>query len=229
MTSSGVFSEVQKALSKALGAVYVSAMLGHYDGMRQAYFARDWESCCIKAGKFVEALLKGMNFYTTGNKPKRIQVGAEIDRMSTLPKDSFHESIRLLIPRVCRFLYHIASDRGARHDVTDFDPSRMDAEVALSSASFVVAELVRLFHPGNLSADEAQSIADGLAQRKIPLVTAVFDVKRVLNPKLEYSDKVLLLLYDSYPTPVGVNDLFRWVEHKNITDFKRIVLNCSLD
>lgn len=71
---------------------------------------------------------------------------------------------------------------------------------------------------------EAQKIADGLVQRKIPLVTTVFDVKRVLNPKLEYSDKVLLLMYDSLPKPVSVNNLFEWTEHKNITDFKRKVL-----
>jgi hypothetical protein len=141
-----------------------------------------------------------------------------------LPKESQSESIRLLIPRICRFLYHIASDRGARHDITGFNPSWMDAQIATSSTSFLLAELVRLFHPGNLSADEAQRIADGLVQRKIPLVTAVFDVKRVLNPNLEYSDKVLLLLYDSYPEPVSVNDLFKWIEHKNITDFKRKVL-----
>jgi hypothetical protein len=108
--------------------------------------------------------------------------------------------------------------------VTGFDPSRMDAEIATASASFLLAELVRLFHPGNLTADDAQNLADGLVRRKIPLVTSVFSVKRVLNPKLEYSDKVLLLLNDSYPKPVSVSDLFTWVEHKNITDFKRKVL-----
>jgi hypothetical protein len=199
-------------------------MLSHFAGMRHAYFARDWETCCTKSGKFVEALLKGIHFFTTGNKSKRISVGAEIDRLINLPKDAVNEFIRLLIPRVCRSLYHIASDRGARHDVTGFDPSRMDAQMASASTSFILAELVRLFHPGNLSSDEAQSIADGLVQRKIPLVTNVLDVKRVLNPKLEYSDKVLLLLYDSYPRPVRVTDLFNWAEHKNITDFKRKVL-----
>jgi len=222
--TSELSAEIQKAISKQLNPAYVAAMLNHFAGIRQAYFAQDWETCCTKAGKFVEALLKGMHFYTTGNKPKRISVGTEIDRLTNLPRDAHNESIRLLIPRVCRSLYHIASDRGARHDVTGFDPSRMDAQIASSSASFLLAELVRLFHPGNLSADEAQRIADGLVQRKFPLVTTVFDVKRVLNPNLEYSDKVLLLLYDSYPKPVSVGDLYNWVEHKNITDFKRKVL-----
>lgn len=222
--ASELSAEIQKVISKQLNPAYVAAMLNHFAGIRQAYFARDWERCCTKAGKFVEALLKGIHFYTTGNKPKRISVGAEIDRLTNLPKDSHNNSIRLLISRVCRALYHIASDRGARHDITDFDPSRMDAQMASSSASFLLAELVRLFHPGNLSADEAQKIADGLVQRKIPLVTMVFDVKRVLKPKLEYSDKVLLLLYDSFPQPVSVSDLFNWVEHKNVTDFKRKIL-----
>lgn len=217
-------ADIQKAISKHLNPDYVVAILNHFGGIQQAYFARDWETCCTKAGKFVEALLKGIHFYTTGNKTRSISVGAEIDRLTNLPKDSHNESIRLLIPRVCRSLYYIASDRGARHDVTGFDPSRMDAQMASSSTSFLLAELVHLFHPGNLSADEAQKIADGLVQRRIPLVTSVFDVKRVLNPNLEYSKKVLLLLYDSYPKSVSVSDLFSWVEHKNITDFKRKVL-----
>lgn len=222
--TSELTTEIEKAIGKHLGPTYVSAMLNHFAGIRKAYFSRDWETCCTKAGKFIEALLKGIHFYTTGNKPKRILVGTEIDRLTNLPKDSQNESIRLLIPRVCRSLYYIASDRGARHDITGFDPSRMDAQMASSSASFLLAEMVRLFHPGNIPADEAQKIADGLVQRKIPLVTTVFDVKRVLNPKLEYSDKVLLLLYDSLPKTVSVNNLFDWTEHKNITDFKRKVL-----
>ncbi|GAH97178.1 unnamed protein product, partial [marine sediment metagenome] len=37
-------------------------------------------------------------------------------------------------------------------------------------------------------------------------------------------NNILLLLYDSYPNPTQVNDLFTWIEHKNITDFKRKVL-----
>ncbi len=222
--SSELSVDLVKAFGKTLGQVYATAMLSHFAGMRLAYFARDWESCSTKGGKFVEALLKGIHFFTTGNRPKRINVGAEIDRLANLPKDSFNDSIRLLIPRVSRSLYHIASDRGARHDITGFDPSRMDAQMTIASASFILAELVRLFHPGNLSSDEAQTIADGLVQRRIPLVTAVFDVKRVLNPKLEYSDKAMLLLYDSYPKPVRVTDLFNWSEHRNITDFKRKIL-----
>lgn len=222
--TSAIISEIKKAIGKALGATYVSSILRHFTNIRKAYFAGDWETCCAKGGKFVEALLKGLHFYTTQNRLKRIKVGTEIDRLINLPRNNFDPSIRLLIPRICRSLYYIASDRGARHDITGFNPSRMDAEIVSSQASFLLAELVRLFHPGNLSGEQALTITDELIQRKIPLITSVFDVRRVLNTSLKYSDQVLLLLYDSYPNPVQVKDLFNWVEHKNITDFKRKVL-----
>ncbi len=216
--------QIKQIIGKKIGATYTNSLLKHYDNVKKEFFSKDWETCCTKAGKFVETLLKGIHFYTTGIRLKRIKVGTEIDRLINLPKESFDPSIRLLIPRICRTIYHIASNRNARHDVTDFDPNRMDAEVVSSQISFLLAELIRLFHPGNISADQAEEISESLIQKRIPLVTSVFDVKRILNAKLKYKDQVLVFLYDSYPNAIDIKDLFVWTEHKNITDFKRKIL-----
>ena len=66
--------------------------------------------------------------------------------------------------------------------------------------------------------------------KKIPIVWSVGEVKRVLNTQLSYRDKVLVLLYDSYPNSVLDTELFRWVEHSTLTYFRRDVLRpCHKD
>lgn len=217
-------NEIKLIIARLLGAGYVASVLKYFTDIQKAYLSQKWETCCTKAGKFVEALLKGLHFHTTHRRLSRINVGQEIDRLNGLPRNSFNPSIRLLIPRVCRCLYYIASDRGGRHDVTGFDPNRMDAEIVVAQTSYIVAELIRLFHPNHISPADAQVMAEQLTRKKIPLVITVFGKKRILDPDLKHGDKVLILLYDSYPKEVAVKDLFQWIEHKNITDFKRKIL-----
>lgn len=224
MSEKGNIVRIENILANSLGKPYVRSMLKHMTEMNNAYLINDWEKSCVKAGKFVEALLKGIHYHTTGKKLKTIKVGSEIDRLTNLPKGSFGTSIRLLIPRFCRSIYHVASDRGARHDLTGFDPNKMDGEVTLSCVFYILAELVRIFHPGSLSVAEAQRLANSLVQKKIPLIAEAFNLRRVLLPRLKCRDQVLLFLYDSHPLPISIDNLLKWTEYTNITNFQKKVI-----
>jgi hypothetical protein len=92
----------------------------------------------------------------------------------------------------------------------------MDATFVVSACNWIIAELVRVFH--NLSIDEAQQLVDAIAERRVPLIWHGQDVKRVLNPKIEARDQLLLLLATS-PGRVDVRDLRAWTEYKNVTRF----------
>lgn len=97
----------------------------------------------------------------------------------------------------------------------------MDATYVLASCSFVMAELIRVFH--GCSTLEAQSTVDALVERKVPLVWEFGGGKRVLSPKMLASDKVLLLLY-SEPSWVQIADLFDWARYSNKSQFDTRVL-----
>lgn len=82
--------------------------------------------------------------------------------------------------------------------------------------------MIRVFH--NLSLEEAQSIVDTLSSRNLPDIWEVGGKKRVLKLGLDYKQKALLLAYTNVQGGVLVEDLFKWAEHSNLSEFKRSIL-----
>ncbi|MDM9561320.1 hypothetical protein QUC21_19945 [Bordetella petrii] len=131
-------------------------------------------------------------------------------------------SLRVLIPRMLPFLYEIRNNRGVGHVGGDVNPNHEDAEAVLALSTWLLAELVRIFHGVPLAT--AQLLVDTLVQRRHPLVWSSGEIKRVLAPKMQKSDQALVLLY-SEPTWVDVKHLAEWVEYSSVAMFKTRVLD----
>src|SRR5581483_11820547 len=136
---------------------------------------------------------------------------------------NFTRAIRIQIPRMLIALYEIRNNRGVGHVGGDVDPNAMDARVVLEMAKWILADLVRIFHPNSINTEQASKLVDSLVERTVPAVWKTGDVRRVLDPGLKARQQVLLLLY-SVNGPVKARDLFEWVEHSNFTTFKKQVL-----
>jgi len=67
-----------------------------------------------KSRKFVEALLKAIANHcnVTFEAGRKFKVDRLMNDLTQLPHGSFDDSLRLLIPRACRVIYDIASNRG---------------------------------------------------------------------------------------------------------------------
>jgi hypothetical protein len=118
-------------------------------------------------------------------------------------------------------LYEIRNNRGVGHVGGDVDPNFMDATAVYGMASWILAELIRIFH--GVSVQEAQESVDALVERKSPLIWEVSDVKRVLDPSMATKDQALLLLYQK-PAWVSEADLTRWIEYSSAGMFQKRVL-----
>ena len=94
--------------------------------------------------------------------------------------------------------------------------------MVVSASDWIMAELVRLFH--DISVNEAQSIVEALITKKVSIVWEVAGKKRVLNPKLKYPERTLLLLYDSHPKPLRDETLCEWTEYTNPAMYRTEVL-----
>ncbi|MBE9060740.1 hypothetical protein [cf. Phormidesmis sp. LEGE 11477] len=103
----------------------------------------------------------------------------------------------------------------------EVNPNHADAEAVMSLASWIMAELIRIFH--NVSLTEAQAEVDALVERRHPLVWEIDGTKRVLNPKMRKADQALVLLYSS-KNWVDVDNLCNWIEYSNPSAFKSQVL-----
>jgi HEPN domain-containing protein len=196
-------------LKEKFAAKYADAAVNHFDRMVQDYKQREWDDANAKAGKFVEAVLKALwnaagEAVPTGRDFKAGTIMDRIDKKMNLP-----ESLRLTVPRACRFVYEVASNRGARHDADEIAANEMDANAVLALCSWILAEMVRYSQKG-MDLDEAKSIVDGIVKRKYPFVEEI-DGRIYVDIANSAREAALLILYGVYPKRMSEESLARQV------------------
>ena len=143
-----------------LPAKHVNSLLKHFGKAVDHFRSSDWEECNGKAGKFVEATLKALADVAKVTQPagRAFKVEAVVNLLRQTPPGSADDSVRIVIPRCCTFVYDIASNRGGRHDPGEVDPNEMDAAAAVANMSWVVAELIRYAQKGAMNLAEAKQL-----------------------------------------------------------------------
>lgn len=192
------------------------------------YTERRWEPSELNGGKFCEVVysitegaLRG-TFAPTLTKPKNVvQACRSLEALPANPSLTGDHSLRILIPRMLPVLYDIRNNRGVGHVGGDVDPNFLDATAVYGMASWILAELIRVFH--GISTREAQETVDALIERKLPLIWEVEETKRVLDTTMTNRDQTLLLLYQR-PAWVAEKKLLQWVEYSNSSVFRKTIL-----
>jgi hypothetical protein len=191
--------------------------LKSYQEVMSNYLERRWEPSEL----VVSGALKG-SFPPSASKPTNMLAACRsLENESADPSRTGDRSLRLLIPRVLPVLYEVRNNRGVGHVGGDVDANHMDAEAVQATVSWVMAELVRIFH--GVSTHEAQQTVDALTERKTPAIWDVEGVKRVLELGMSAKNQVLLLLHHSTGW-VAVPDLLKWVDYSNGSAFRSKVL-----
>lgn len=78
--------------------------------------------------------------------------------------------MRITMPRSCRFVYEISSNRGARHDPDEIDANQMDCGVVVANCSWIFAEMLRYSQKGAVDLDRARELVASITARKFPLI-----------------------------------------------------------
>lgn len=209
-----------------ISATFRRRLIKAYNGLKTAYLDGNFDACGLRAGRFCEVLLRWAQEQLTGSfTPFSGQLSNfknECDKLEQTPRASGHESVRVLLPRALNFLYTMRNKRGIGHEGGDVDANEIDAATAVRIADWCVCELIRLHY--TVSLEEAQAICDAIAERQLPQIWDVFGKRRVLDPKLSYSQQTLLLLYASTEHGTPMEDLVAWTEHSNAAVYRRDVL-----
>src|SRR5437660_950776 len=186
-----------------------------------------WEPAELNGGKFCEVvytILEGAISGTFASKPakpaKMVDACRALEGKPANAARPGDRSLRILIPRILLPLYEIRNNRGVGHVGGDVDPNFQDAVAAYQMASWVMAELVRIFH--QVAIDEAQQTVDGLVERKHPVIWQQGDIRRVLDPSLSKADQSLFLLYSAGGW-IDDKNLAAWVEYQNLTQYRNRV------
>lgn len=187
----------QQLLADSFAAKHVNAAVRHFQGAVREFQLRNWDDASAKAGRFIEAALKALWVYVGEAAPtgKHFSAGGII---TSLEKKTGHaDTIRLTIPRACRFAYEVASNRGARHDPDEIDASEMDAQTVVGICGWILAEMVRFSQKGRDLAEPAEIVA-GLVKRKYPYAEEI-DGRVYTDVGKSAKDVALLILYYVYP------------------------------
>jgi hypothetical protein len=193
----GSARSVNDLLKDAFAPKHVDAAVRHFQEMVGEFELNKWGNSSAKGGKFIEAALKALWVYVRETVPagRHFKAGAIMTDLEK--KTAYPDTIRLTIPRACRFAYEIASNRGARHDADEIDANEMDARAVLALCVWVLSEMVRFSQKGNDPTLPA-SIVDGLMKRRFPFAESI-DGRVYADIGTSAKEVALVILYYIYP------------------------------
>ncbi len=199
---------IEKCLARSFDTKHVRAALEHFRKMVERFQVSSWEDSMGKAGKFVEAVLKALFVHCGKTVPRsrEFSVNKLIQELGQLNKSCCDDTVKLLIPRACRFVYDIASNRGGRHDSGEIDPNEMDASVSVSVCSWILAEMVRFSQRG-LAPEAAKALVEGLTERKYPLFKEVDGRVYFHGKDASAREIALAVLWRNYPRRINKREV----------------------
>lgn len=208
----------------AIPASLRKPLIEQFEGALDAYRAGDWEKVGLKAGKLCEVAFCICEGHATGSFPPTPT------KPSNFPEScrrlEQHNTIRgrslcVQVPKLLSALFELRNTRSIGHIGGDVAPNHMDGELFMRGLKWIMGEFVRNFNKMTLK--DAMLFVESVTSRNFQIVWADGSKRRVLSLKISAAEKVLILLY-SEVKPASVEDLRRWIEYKNITDFKNKVL-----
>lgn len=197
-------------------------LIVEYRSITRNYQEHRWQPSELAGGIFCEIVYTILDGYSSGTfaaapiKPRNFSDACRRLESNTNVPHSF----RILIPRALPALYDIRNNRGVGHAGGDVDSNYMDATLVLGMCSWIMAELVRVFHA--LPIPEAQQLVDHLADRAIPLVWEGQSIRRVLDTSLKLWEQVIILLASKHGH-VKVSEVLDWTDYGNKAYFLKML------
>jgi hypothetical protein len=189
----------------------IDALVVHFKVAVSEYHRGEWEKSLAKCGKFLEAVLKALlkEAGLSTQTGRQFKVDAAINALGAVAAGSTDDSIRLTIPRCCRFIYDVTSNRGGRHDPDEIDANEMDATAILGNCAWIVAEMVRYSQKKGDPA-EAKALVDTLMKRRYPIVEEIDGRTYIdLGTAKSARDLGLLILWHAGSKRIGRDELVR--------------------
>jgi len=141
-----------------------------------------------------------------------------INGLANKPQGTYDDSIRLLIPRACRFIYDIVSNRGGRHDPDEIDPNEMDASVSVPICSWILAEMVRVSQKGPVDLEGAKALVDSLTAKKYPYIEEIEGRAYFHFKDISATDVALLALAHHHPRRTVKQELINTIKRHGFSD-----------
>lgn len=211
-------------ISQCLQQIYPKEIVEHivnsYAEVQQNYRLEKWKPSELDAGHFVEAVRRLIEKELFGSHTPFSQSLESFNQsvLNRYESATGHESYRILIPRALYSMYCIRNKRGVGH-ISTISPNKMDASSILSSAKWVLAELIRI--SGESTPDEAQILVEKVIERQVDLIWDDGETFMILSKKMTAPEKTLVALYKE--DKIHIDELRKRVHYQNKSYFKKLV------
>lgn len=205
--------KVRGVLVTCFSAKHIDSAIKHFEATHRNFQENNWEGVATKAGKFVEAVTKAICTKCDMTIPtgRKFKAGRLLRNLEQLDAKQYSDSLRIVIPKSCVFIYEIANNRGGRHDSDDIDVNEMDSQVLIPAISWVLSEMVRFSNPKYSDPTEAHNLIQGMMTKKYPLFEQI-DGKKYVNRSDASAFQIgLLILYFCNPDRVKKTDLIETI------------------
>jgi len=217
--------QIVKTLSPPLPKELVSNLIGEYIKIKENLFLGRLGPSELKAGRFCECALRIIEYLHDGN---YTNLGGQIDKDSLINQvesnTDLPDGIRLYIPRLCRALYDVRSNRDVAHVDENIDPNKPDSLLVSKGADWILTELVRAYYPSSISVEKARAIVLKINELNIPIVQKSMGEVMVQRKDMSYDDQSLVILYHEYPDLISDDNLYEWTGYSVRSTFKESVL-----
>lgn len=207
--------QIKQILLNHFSKKHTEAYIEHYLKATREYQGSNWELCLSKISKFIEAILKTLSVFCNQSlpPPRQFKVRDIVNKLEN--QNKLNDSLRLTIPRACVYIYDITSNRGARHDPHEINPNKMDATVAISVSSWILAELIR-FVVKDSTPELAERMVEALIEKQIPYFENIDGRVYINIEKLSAPEIGLLLLYRIYPKRISRTELINQIKRHGV-------------
>lgn len=213
--------QIKKSLSPPLPKPLISNLLDEYTKIKENLFLGRLESTELNAGKFCECALRIIEHLDKG---KHTKLGDKLDTEGIIKSvennTSLPDGIRLYIPRLCRALYDVRSNRDVAHVEENIDPNKPDSLLVSQGADWILTEFIRTYYPSTISPKKAKEIVLKINEVNIPIVQKGMGKVMVQKPDMSYDEQVLVILYNEHPKQISDEDLYDWTGYSLKSTFK---------
>jgi hypothetical protein len=184
------------------------------------YVRRNWKTSGLDAGHFVEAARRLVDFRLFGSYTK---IGKQLPTFNESLLQKYRdgpgdESYRLLIPRQLWALNALRNKRSIGHLGAE-PANEIDATMLLYGAKWVLGEFMRIAPQSDEAG--ARDLLHRIIERQEISIWREDDLIRVLDPKVQAREQVLLIL--AFTGDASENELRSHIAYKNPTNFRKIL------
>ncbi len=211
--STSLFGEMPHSLRDEL--------LGEYQHIVTNFYEGRWGASELSAGRFCEVAYTIIRGRADGSYPLKGAKPHPFDqKCRTLETETkLERGLRLLAARILPALYEIRNNRDSGHVGSEVNSNQMDSSFALSASSWILGELIRVFH--DTTTELAEEAVRQLSEIRTPAIWTNGNVRRVLKNGLKLEEEILLLVASS--GGCSVSDLVDWTDNENRSYIRKLL------